>query len=83
MTTARPAFQEGREIVIWHPKKGQRVILNYYDKSLPLQGCNAKVLFSAKGPGPRNACVEIKGVWGSDLHCIPRGNLVELKRVKP
>ena len=71
--------------MIWSPKPGQKVMCNYKNKSMCCQGVEGVVEFTSNGPGPRNvSSLAIDRNTGMKWHeCIPRGNLVELKRVKP
>lgn len=67
--------------MIWHPKEGQVVTVNYKDKSMPLQGMAGIVCAVGNGKGPKNVCV-VHWVWDEEarisqphFHIIPRGNL--------
>jgi len=57
--------------MIWHPKAGQIVRVNYKDKAMPYQGYFG--IIRAVGKRIKNCLVEIQG----NRHCvvIPRGNL--------
>ena len=62
--------------MIFHPKPGQKVRLHYKNALSPCHGCIGIVLFAAKGPGPRNVCVECadgQGLYWKE--CVPRGNI--------
>ena len=62
--------------MIWQPKPGQRVRINYKDKSMPYQGCSGIVV--AVGRGIKNAQVRFPTSLNERLRVcvIPRGNLV-------
>lgn len=59
--------------MIYAPKPGQRVRLNYARKRLPHQGREATVrVFNGRARGPRNVLVEFDdGSWT----IVPRGNV--------
>jgi hypothetical protein len=57
--------------MIWQPKIGQRVKVNYKDKSMPLQGVNG-VVVAVGGKKPKNALIGILPIW---FEVVPRGNL--------
>lgn len=61
--------------MIWNPKVGQMVRINYKDKSMICQGRKGKVV--AVGRGVKNTLVEFS--FADDLFkvfvVIPRGNL--------
>ncbi len=67
--------------MIFNPKKDQLVKIHYrkpLSQTMPCQGVIGKVVFAAKGPGPRNVCVKVDDP-GSGLvwrECVPRGNLM-------
>ena len=58
--------------MIWQPKKGQWVKVNYKDKSMPLQGQKCIVRAVGNGSGPKNVLVETKI---QRFNIVPRGNL--------
>ena len=58
--------------MIFHPKPGQKVKINYKDKSMPFQGITGKILAVANNKGPRNVLV----MSTRFLVIIPRGNLI-------
>ena len=64
--------------MIWNPKPGMVVRINYKDKSLPYQGCEGEVV--AVGRSIKNALVKLRyPVLIYDRYdfyaVIPRGNL--------
>ena len=61
--------------MIFHPKIGQKAVLNYKDKSMPNQAKECEIVAVGKGPGPRNVMVKI--VWEIFYwyEVVPRGNL--------
>ena len=65
--------------MIWHPKIGQEVFINYKDKSMPCQGETGEVVAVGNGKGPKNALVlfadSLCAIYYFDV--IPRGNLNE------
>ena len=70
--------------MIWQPRPGQRVRLNYKDKSMPHQGKEGKVVTVASGKGPRNVLIRLCDAdrelseWEYLFYeIIPRGNLVD------
>jgi hypothetical protein len=62
--------------MIWQPKIGQRIKINYKDKSMPLQGVNGMVV--AVGKKPKNALIRILPIW---FEVVPRGNLNQRKTI--
>ena len=62
--------------MIFHPKPGMRVTVNYKDKSMPWQGSRGVVWAVGIGPGPINAVVWIVSGGIIQNVVIPRGNLV-------
>lgn len=64
--------------MIWQPRKGQSVRLNYKDKSLPWQGSYGIVRVVGNGKGPKNVLVETKI---QHFVVIARGNLNALSRI--
>ena len=65
--------------MIWHPKRGQRVVVRYNKRAapfLPHHGEAATVERVARGPGPRNA--EVRFADGVRM-VVPRGNLFREK----
>jgi hypothetical protein len=64
-------------VMIWQPKVGQEVWLNYKDKTMPCQGLEGEVAAISNGPGPRNVLIIIVDIdnllWFHEV--IPRGNL--------
>ncbi len=71
--------------MIWHPKPGQRVRLQYRkgDPRLvaKLHGCRGTVRRAGAGPGPINAEILLDpGAWGICV-VVPRGNLVKIDGV--
>ena len=60
--------------MIWQPKIGQQVEINYKDKSMPHQGRECEVVAVSNGRGPKNALVKIME-FGWIYEIIPRGNL--------
>jgi len=67
--------------MIWQPKTGQLVKINYKDKSMPLQGKDCQVEAVGSGPGPKNVLVIIfnrapRFEYGWRLEVVPRGNLI-------
>lgn len=70
--------------MIWQPKIGQNVTINYKDKSMPLQGKEGKVVAVGNGRGPKNVLVRLCDAdrelseWEYLFYeIIPRGNLNE------
>lgn len=60
--------------MIYAPKPGQRVRINYARKRLPHQGKSATVLvFNGRAKGPRNVLVRTDD--GAEI-VVPRGNLI-------
>lgn len=60
--------------MIWKPKAGQQVTLNYKNKSMPYQGKSGEVVICTKGRGgPINALVRLDD---GSLVIVPRGQLV-------
>lgn len=55
-----------------NPKPGQKVQINYKDKTMPLQGKKGEVQIVGKGK-PRNHGIKIDGT----LYVIPCGNLIK------
>ena len=67
--------------MIWQPKTGQLVKINYKDKSMPLQGKDCQVEAVGRGPGPKNVLVIIFNraphfEYGWRFEVVPRGNLI-------
>ena len=63
--------------MIWQPKIGQWVKINYKDKFMPYQGRVCEVVAVGNGRGPKNVLVKIMGIgWIHEI--IPRGNLNEI-----
>ena len=64
-------------LMIFQPKVGQQCVINYKDKSMPLQGRECEVCAFANGKGPKNVLVIVTHphylVW--DYEIISRGNL--------
>ena len=59
--------------MIWHPKPGQWVKINYKDKTLPYQASEGKVC--AVGRTIKNALIK----FGDNYVVIPRGNLNDVR----
>jgi len=57
--------------MIWQPKIGQRVKINYKDKTMPYQGLDGEVVAVAIGK-IKNALVK----FPQGVCVIPRGNLM-------
>ena len=67
--------------MIFQPKIGQEAVINYKDKSMPLQGIECEIWGVSKGPGPRNVMVLTTYAtypYYFQWFVIPRGNLVSL-----
>ena len=67
--------------MIWQPKTGQLVKINYKDKSMPLQGKHCQVKAVGSGPGPKNVLViifnrECLPDYDWYFKVVPRGNLI-------
>ncbi len=61
--------------MIFHPRAGQRVHLDYAQPTagmMPYHGKVGVVRVVSRGPGPRNVGVKVAGL----LVVVPRGNLV-------
>ena len=71
--------------MIWQPRPGMKVSVNYKDKLMPCQGLNAEVVLAAIGPGPRNVKIKVE-LWPDSkevfYESVPRGNLIEEKKCK-
>ena len=67
--------------MIFQPKIGQDVKINYKDKAMPCQGLIGNVAEVSKGPGPRNVKVRVR-LWPNKdeyfYEIIPRGNIVAI-----
>jgi len=61
--------------MIWQPKPGQKVRINYKNKGMPLQDAEGTVLFAAKGRGPQNVLVKFIGIHTDIFEILPKGNL--------
>ncbi len=62
--------------MIFHPKIGQNIQINYKDKSMANQGLRGYVVAVAKGPGPRNVLVRLPYALRLDRYdVVPRGNI--------
>ena len=59
-------------LMIWQPKTGQWVKVNYKNKSMPWQDSYGIVRAVGHGRGPKNVLVETKM---QHLVIVPRGNL--------
>ena len=59
--------------MIFHPKIGQLITINYKDKSMPYQGCAGRILAKGVNRGPKNVLVLVYGFFIYAI--IPRGNL--------
>jgi hypothetical protein len=66
--------------MIFHPRIGQEVIINYRDKEMRLQGIDCEVLVVGKGPGPRNVLLIVPKISpnriGFFYAVVPIGNLI-------
>ena len=64
--------------MIWQPKIGQEAIINYKNKSMPLQGIECVIYGVSKGAGPRNVMV-LTTEFAYPHYCqwfiVPKGNL--------
>ena len=61
--------------MIWQPKKGQFVGINYKDKSMPFQGYVGVICAVGSGKGPKNVLVFLTL---QVFIIVPRGNLNDL-----
>jgi hypothetical protein len=62
--------------MIWQPKVGQQVRINYKDKTMEFQDGVGKVEAVATGKGPKNVLVGFLSVTLNPFYeVIPRGNL--------
>jgi len=64
--------------MIFHPKIGQSVAINYKDKSMPYQRWLGVVTAVGNGKGPKNVLIEINILRSGGRYyvVIPRGNLI-------
>jgi hypothetical protein len=61
--------------MIWQPKVGQEAVINYKDKSMPLQGIRGEIVAVGNGRGPKNALVKWTIFIVPVYDVVPRGNL--------
>jgi hypothetical protein len=61
--------------MIWQPKAGMVVLINYKDKSMYWQGYHAIVCAAGIGPGPKNVLIKIPVCETWHFEIVPRGNL--------
>jgi hypothetical protein len=69
--------------MIFHPRKGQTVRVNYRNKTMTCQGIIGEVVSASNGPGPRNVKIKVQLWPGKDEYfyeIIPRGNLVAIAK---
>lgn len=62
--------------MIWTPKPGQRIQIRYAKAARAAvghHGATGTVITAARGPGPRNAAIQIDGAAAPII--VPRGNL--------
>jgi hypothetical protein len=61
--------------MIWQPKVGQVVTVNYKDKTMYYQNYLGYVCAVGNGRGPKNVLVEIPFIENEEMVVVPRGNL--------
>ena len=61
--------------MIWQPRIGQWVEVNYKDKTMPYQRYTGNILAVATGKGPKIALVKLRWMLKKTYAVIPRGNL--------
>jgi ribosome recycling factor len=68
--------ESGRQLatMILHPKRYQKIRVNYKDKTMPLQDREGLVISYSTGPGPRNILITVYDQYV----VVPRGNLMEV-----
>jgi len=64
--------------MIFQPKIGQWVEVNYKDKTMPHQMAAGQIKAVGNGKGPRNVLVELRWLMNRTYVIIPRGNLVAI-----
>ncbi|MFZ7127541.1 MAG: hypothetical protein ACOWWM_15400 [Desulfobacterales bacterium] len=79
------AILKGGAIMIWRPKVGQRVRINYRKSlrtEMPCQDRTGIIERVAGGPGPISALVRLEhpGCGGGQYVIVPRGYLVAVRQ---